>query len=209
MAKPDKTEFLYSNLGFGLLGQALSVRAGKAYPALLAEEVLGPLGMRDTAVTLTPEQQARFIPGHTADHRPTHAWDLDAFAGAGAIRSTAPDMLTYVEANLHPEKVKPAGAAAVRKTIVAALAQQHELRADVGGGEKIALAWLFDPQAGNYWHNGATGGYSAYAFFNPKGDYAAVVLLNATLGQQGSFADRIGEHISERLAGKPAISLGD
>ncbi|MGC2299472.1 MAG: serine hydrolase, partial [Acidobacteriaceae bacterium] len=94
VAKPDKTEFLYSNLGFGLLGQALSVRAAKPYPALLQEEVLGPLGMRDTSIALTAAQQARFIPGHTADHKPAHAWDLDAFAGAGAIRSTAPDMLT-------------------------------------------------------------------------------------------------------------------
>jgi serine-type D-Ala-D-Ala carboxypeptidase/endopeptidase len=64
-------------------------------------------------------------------------------------------------------------------------------------------------QSGNYWHNGATGGYSAYVFFNPKGDYAAVVLFNTAIGERGSFADRIGEHISERLAGKPAISLGN
>ena len=207
VAKPEKTEFLYSNLGFGLLGQALSVRAGKTYPALLQEEVLGPLGMRDTGIALTPAEQARFIPGHTADHKPAHAWDLDAFAGAGAIRSTAPDMLTYLEDNLHPQQVKAAHSRAA-KTIVQALEQEHELRADAGG-ERIALAWLFDSATGNYWHNGATGGYSAYAFFNPKGDYAAVVLLNATLGQGGSYADRIGEHISERLAGKPAISLGD
>jgi D-alanyl-D-alanine-carboxypeptidase/D-alanyl-D-alanine-endopeptidase len=208
VAKPEKTEFLYSNLGFGLLGQALSAEEGKAYPALLQEEVLGPLGMRDTGIMLTPAQQTRFIPGHTADHKPAHAWDLDAFAGAGAIRSTAPDMLTYVEDNLHPEQVKAAQRSRTAKTIVQALEQQHELRADAGG-ERIALAWLFDQGTGNYWHNGATGGYSSYAFFNPKGDYAAVVLLNATIGQGGSYADRIGEHISERLAGKPAISLGD
>ena len=121
VAKPEKTEFLYSNLGFGLLGQALSVRAGKAYPALLQEEVLAPLGMRDTNIALTPSQQARFLPGHTADHKPAHAWDLDAFAGAGAIRSTAPDMLTYVEANLHPDQVKPAHRSPAAKTIVQAL----------------------------------------------------------------------------------------
>lgn len=208
VARPDKPEFLYSNLGFGLLGQALSVRAGKPYPALLAEEVLTPLQMRDTAIALTPAQQARFLPGHTGDHRPAHAWDLDAFAGAGAIRSTASDMLAYVEANLHPEKLKPAGSSPAARTIVAALVQSHQLHADAGG-LKTALAWLFDPQSENYWHNGATGGYSAYAFFNPKGDYAAVVLLNATIGERGSFADRLGEHISERLAGKPAISLAD
>jgi CubicO group peptidase (beta-lactamase class C family) len=209
VGKPEKTEFLYSNLGFGLLGQALSVRAEKAYPALLAEEVLEPLGMHDTAVALTPAQQARFIPGHTGDHRPAHAWDLDAFAGAGAIRSTASDMLIYLQANLHPEEVKGPDVSPAAKTIAAAIVQSHELHADSFGGQKVALAWLFDTQSGNFWHNGATGGYSAYAFFNPRGDYAAVVLLNTTIGERGSFADRIGEHISERMAGKPAISLDD
>ncbi len=209
VGKPDKPGFLYSNLGFGLLGQALSVRAGESYPQLLKREVLDPLAMHDTTIALSPDQQARFVPGHTGDHKPAHAWDLDAFAGAGAIRSTAPDMLLYLEANLHPEKLKPAGSSAAAKTIVAALTQDHELHADSFGPQKIALAWLFDPATGNYWHNGATGGYSAYVFFNPKGDYGAVVLLNATIGEGGSYADRIGEHISERLAGEPAISLGD
>lgn len=209
VAKPDKPGFLYSNLGFGLLGQALSVRAGEAYPQLLNDEVLEPLGMHDTAIALSPDQQARFVAGYTGDHTPAHAWDLDAFAGAGAIRSTAKDMLIYVQANLHPETLKPAGSSPAAKTIVAALKQDHELRADSFGGQKIALAWLFNPATGNYWHNGATGGYSAYAFFNPRADYGAVVLLNATLSERGSYADQIGEHISERLAGKPALSLGN
>jgi CubicO group peptidase (beta-lactamase class C family) len=205
--KPDETTFLYSNYGFGLLGQALSNRAGKPYADLLRDEVLGPLGMHDTTIAFSPEQQARFLAGHTADHRPAHAWDLGAFAGAGAIRSTASDMLIYLEANLHPERATGRVASAAAKTISRALTQDHALRADSMGGQKIALAWLYDPSTGTYWHNGATGGYSAYAFFNPKGDSAAVVLLNTTAGAHGSFADRVGEHITERLAGKPAISL--
>jgi CubicO group peptidase (beta-lactamase class C family) len=209
VAKPADAGFLYSNLGFGLLGQALADRAGVPYPALLKAEVTDPLHLRDTTVSLTPEQQARFIPGHTGDHQPAPAWDLVALAGAGAIRSTAGDMLTYLEANLHPDSFRPAGFTPTGSTLADALIQQHELRADAMPGTRIALAWLFDTESGNYWHNGATGGYSAYAFFNPKGDYAAVVLLNATLSQHGSFADRLGQHISQRLAGKPAISLGD
>ena len=209
VAKPADAGFLYSNLGFGLLGQALAVRAGLSYPALLKQEVTEPLGLKDTTVALTAEQLARFIPGHSADHKPAHAWDLNAMAGAGAIRSTAADMLVYLEANLHPEGVKPEGDSAAAKTLAAALIQQHELRADAMPGTRIALAWLFEAETGNYWHNGGTGGYSSYAFFNPKGNYAAVVLLNTTLGQKGSFADRVGQHISERLAGKPAIALGE
>jgi CubicO group peptidase (beta-lactamase class C family) len=107
VAKPGNPSFLYSNLGFGLLGQALGVHSGMSYAVLLKEEVIDPLGLRDTTVSLSPAQQARFIAGHDEHHHPAHAWDLDAFAGAGAIRSTAADMLTYLEANLHPEKLKP------------------------------------------------------------------------------------------------------
>ena len=50
--RPDKATFLYSNYGFGLLGQALSVRGGEPYPQLLKDEVLDPLGMHDTAIAL-------------------------------------------------------------------------------------------------------------------------------------------------------------
>jgi serine-type D-Ala-D-Ala carboxypeptidase/endopeptidase len=208
VAKPDKAAFLYSNLGFGLLGQVLSNRAGVPYPQLLHDEVTAPLAMTDTTVALSPEQQSRFIAGYDARHHPAHAWDLVAFAGAGAIRSTAADMLTYLEANLHPDKL-PASAetAPDGKTLAAALTQSHELHADAMAGARIALAWLFVAESGNYWHNGATGGYSSYAFFNPKEDYAAIVLVNTTVGRTGSLADSIGAHIAQRLAGKPAINI--
>jgi CubicO group peptidase (beta-lactamase class C family) len=137
-------------------------------------------------------------------HIPGH---LDALAGAGAIRSTAGDMLTYLEAELHPGKAKHAGVAdSPGNTMASALALSHELRG-VGPGMEIALVWLYDSKSGNYWHNGATGGYSSYVFFNPREDCAAVVLFNTTINAHGSFADRLGEHIAERLSGKPAISL--
>jgi serine-type D-Ala-D-Ala carboxypeptidase/endopeptidase len=204
VAKAGTPEFLYSNLGFGLLGQALANRAGTDYPALLAAEVTGPLHLPDTAVRLSPEQQARFLSPHDGEHQPAHAWDLDAMAGAGAIRSTAGDMLTYLAAQLHPEDVDGSG----RGGMSDALKLTHELRADAPGEMKIGFAWLYKTATGTYWHNGATGGYSSYAFFNPKANYAAVVLYNASIGSAGgSFADRAGEHIEERLSGKAAISL--
>jgi D-alanyl-D-alanine-carboxypeptidase/D-alanyl-D-alanine-endopeptidase len=204
VAKPADAGFLYSNLGFGLLGQALAVRSGETYPALLQQQVTGPMGLKDTTIHLTAEQRSRFIQGHDGQHRSAHAWDLDAFAGAGAIRSTAADMLTYLEAQLHPESIKPEGGSGAGSTLAASIRFQHELRADAGPEMKIALAWLHDAETGNYWHNGGTGGYSSYAFFNPQGDYAAVVLFNTTVN---GFADRVGMHISQRMAGQKAIAL--
>jgi len=209
VAKPAGASFGYSNLGLGLLGQALAERSGTTYPELLQNEITGPLGMKDTVVSLSPEQRSRFIEGHDGMHHHARAWDLDALAGAGGIRSTAGDMLTYLEANLHPENISPKSATGTpgTKTLSAALVQSHELRADVGPGMRIALAWLYITDTGSYWHNGATGGYSSYALFNPKSDFALIVLLNTSISNAGSFADLVGQHINQRLTGKPAVSL--
>lgn len=201
VTKPANVGFAYSNLGLGLLGQALANCAGTSYPELLQREITGPLELHDTVVKLSPEQQKRFAQGYNAQHQAAHAWDLDALAGAGAIRSTAADMLTYLAAQLHPEKTPD--------SLPQAIPLSHELRADVAPGMKIALAWLYDEKTGNYWHNGATGGYSSYAYFNPKEDTAVVVLFNTTIGPAGSFSDRVGKHIGERLTGKAAISLAE
>lgn len=196
VAMPDKAAFEYSNLGYSVLGQALAHRAGMSYADLLQQEITGPLGLRDTVLALSPEQQTRFIQGYSIRNQPVHAWDMDAMVPAGGIRSTAADMLTYLEGQLHPDTTP----------LRAAMRQSHLLQADVSGGSQIALAWMYVPDTGTYWHNGATGGYSGYAFFNPKGDYAAVVLLNHTPGVVG-FVNLLGEHVRERLAGEPATSL--
>jgi CubicO group peptidase (beta-lactamase class C family) len=205
VAKSADPVFLYSNLGFGLLGNALAAKAGISYEALLKEEVTGPLALQDTAIKLSDAQQARFLPGHNAQHRPAHAWDLDALAGAGAIRSTAGDMLRYMEANLHPEAL--AAGTGFAGTLPAAVKMQHELRADSLPGMKIGLAWLWNTDEQVFWHNGGTGGYGSYAFFGAKCDCAVVVLSNEAPGAQGSLADRVGQHLFQRLQGLPAIEL--
>jgi CubicO group peptidase (beta-lactamase class C family) len=211
VSKPADARFNYSNLGLGLLGQALANRAAVAYPELLAAEVTGPLGLKDTVVNLSPEQEKRFAQGYSTAHKAAHAWHLDALAGAGAIRSTAADMLTYLEAQLHPDRIPhppaPAAAGSPSGTLPAALSMCHQLRGDSLPGMKVGLAWLFETKSGAFWHNGGTGGYSSYSLFNPQEDYAVVVLFNTTINQTGSFADRLGEHLAERLSGKPAISL--
>ncbi|MDG3004914.1 serine hydrolase domain-containing protein [Paludisphaera mucosa] len=92
----------YSNLGAGLLGHVLALRAGEPYEDLLAARVLRPLGLADTAIALSADQEARMAPGHDAKGEPTSRWDLPTFAGAGALRSTVAEMLTFLRANLDP-----------------------------------------------------------------------------------------------------------
>jgi CubicO group peptidase (beta-lactamase class C family) len=207
VALPADAPFEYSNLGVGLLGVALANRAKLSYSDLLHQQITGPLNMTDTAIALTPSMRARFIEGHDSGHNPAHAWDLDALVGAGGIRSTAADMLTYLEAQLHPDKLPPTAAGTPQgKTLPAALYASQKIHADVASGTTIALNWFHIETTDSYWHNGGTGGYTSYALFNPGDDYALIILFN-TAGDEYSFADKLGEHIAQRLAGQPALSL--
>jgi serine-type D-Ala-D-Ala carboxypeptidase/endopeptidase len=204
--KPADAGFLYSNVGVGLLGQALANRAGVSYAELLRKEVTDPLVMNDTSISLSESQEHRFIPGHLSNHQPAHAWDLNALAGAGGVRSTAADMMKYLEAQLHPEKIILSNSPNTR-TLPAAIFQSHKLQADAEPGSKIAFAWMFNSKFA-YWHNGATGGYSSIAFFNPHEDFAVIVLLNTAISKRRAFEEMIAEHITERFMGRPAVSLG-
>lgn len=107
---PPGTGVAYSNLGAGLLGHVLALRAGRPFEDLLTERVLRPLALTDTGITLSADQAARLAPGHTDKGGLTSTWDLPTLAGAGALRSTAAEMLSFLRANLDPPGT-PAGAA--------------------------------------------------------------------------------------------------
>jgi len=196
VGKVPWASFQYSNLGFGLLGHALANHAGVSY-ADLVNSITGPLGMHDTVLTLLPEQQTRLIQGYSALHSPVGPMDLGALAGAGAIRSTAADMLRYLTANLHPET-----AAGLRT----AIETQHKLRARISPDAGIALAWAYDSHSEIYAHDGGTSGYTSDAIFSPKDDYAVIVLTNVG-PDLFQFASVLAEHTRQRLTGEHAISL--
>jgi CubicO group peptidase (beta-lactamase class C family) len=173
----------YSNLGVGLLGNALARRAGRSYETLLQERILGPLGLTDTRITLSPELRARVAPGHNSEGVPVSMWDLPALAGAGALRSTAEDMLAFLAANIN-------GASG---TLGQALAMAREPRRPAGSPLlNIGLGWHILTRNGLnvVWHNGGTGGYRSFAGFDPVRRIGVVVLTNSQ-----SDNDDIGFHL--------------
>jgi D-alanyl-D-alanine-carboxypeptidase/D-alanyl-D-alanine-endopeptidase len=162
----------YSNFGVGLLGYLLGRAAGSDYETLLRERVTGPLGMSDTAVTLSPDQQSRFAPGHDMFLRPAKAWRLPVQEGAGGIRSTGNDMLKFAAAVLDPNS--PIAAA-----VKVALAERRD-----SGNPQVeqALGWqVVHPEPGRelLMHGGATGGYRAELLIEQAKRTAVVVLANS------------------------------
>jgi CubicO group peptidase (beta-lactamase class C family) len=199
VARPQDARFLYSNVGFGLLGHALATRGGVDYETLIRQLITEPLELRDTTAELTADQQRRLMQGYDREHYPVQLWDLDVLAGAGALKSTAGDMLTWLEANLHPERLPPG-------TLPAAVTASHARRAALGAGG-IALAWTLAP-TGDIAHAGDTSGFSAEVSFNPSEDSALVVLANTGIGTAVS-ADIVAEHVRGRLRGQAPIMIAE
>lgn len=95
------TKSNYSNLGAGLLGHVLAKAAGIDFETLVKQRICEPLGMIDTTITLSDDQQQRLAVGHSGG-QPVPNWELPTLAGAGALLSSLRDMLRFLRANIDP-----------------------------------------------------------------------------------------------------------
>lgn len=165
--------FEYSNLGFGLLGQALAFQAGLDYPTLLRRRVLEPLGLQDMQLSMTGWKSP--VAGHDEQGRPVPAWHFtDATAGAGAIVSDARSLARYAQAALgvfdHP----------LREAFALCLRRHADGPAPIN---PVGLAWMLAPLNGRtlFLHDGATFGCAASLWLDPQRQRAALVLANAPM----------------------------
>ena len=173
LARDPGSKVEYSNLGAGLLGHILALRAGTDYESLIYLRITDPLGMPDTRITLSPSMRQRMATGHNATLAPVANWDFLALAGAGALRSSVNDMLTLLEAFL-----------GYRETPLApAMKAMLEVRRPVGETQfETGLGWSI--LGDSVWHDGGTGGFCSFAGYDLKARTGVVVLSN-TLAMPG------------------------
>jgi CubicO group peptidase (beta-lactamase class C family) len=159
----------YCNLCFGLLGYALAQLEHTTYGTLADKEILNPLGMTMSGAVLTEAMRAHFAPGHDYTGKAA-SQDADALVGAGAIRSTANDMLRYLKANMG---IDPSPLAPEMK-----LAQQP--RRDMAKTMRVGLAWITTDK-GIVWHNGMNAGHRSFLGFTADGRRGVVILANTAV----------------------------
>jgi CubicO group peptidase (beta-lactamase class C family) len=175
------SEFEYSNLGAGLLGHLLARRAGTDFESLIETRITKPLNMPDTGITL-PSMDRRMATGHNAMLAPVAKLDLTTLAGAGALRSSANDMLTFLEAFLGYKE----------SPLATAMKAMLEVRRPAGQS-KIGLGWIIFSTDGREiaLHDGGTGGFRSFVGYDPKQRVGIIVLSNATR----SGVEDIGLHL--------------
>ena len=169
--------YKYSNAGIGLISYLVATATGKTWEEQLNSEILRPLGMADTTLRPTPEQQKRLAQGHNRAGQDAPRWPVYAWYAAGGLRSTARDMISFGEAYLGHNEVngKPVSA-----ELIAAMQLAQKPIFTMPNGNKQAMAWVNDMQGGNpvILKNGGTAGFGTGIAIDPTKDAALFIGMN-------------------------------
>ena len=168
------TKFQYSNVGMSLLGHAMALEAGESYESLVVNRIARPLRMHSTGITLTSEQKTRLARGHWADGTLSENIKFQVSASAGALLSTANDLLKFLAANL-----------GLTPTDLGPLMEEMQVirHTDSPGFGTTAMPWLDEglyqpPGSELLAHGGGGFGYLAFIGFDKKQRRGVVVLSN-------------------------------
>lgn len=176
------TRFQYSNTGMALLGHIMERISGRSFGQLVEERIAKPLAMNDTRGKLTTGMSARMSQGHDKDGKPHPNLELQIFAGAGNLKSTANDLLKYIAAQI-----------GLRKTTFSALIKRshRQLHESSSGFGNTAMPWVdqgvYQPTNSHLLgHAGGTGGFSSFVGFDLRQHRGVVVLSSDRSGGASS-----------------------
>ena len=169
----------YSNVGGALLGQALAAARKTTYRELLTDRLFEPLQLGNSRV---PEGLRDAAPeGFDTGGRRQAPWVSEGYAAAGSVVSSSADLATLARALLagqYAEALKP----------------RRDFEDE---GERIGLFWISSELPGTdrtmVWHNGGTGGYSAFVGLDPERRRAVVVLSDVAGGVNELATDLLRE----------------
>jgi D-alanyl-D-alanine-carboxypeptidase/D-alanyl-D-alanine-endopeptidase len=178
------SKWRYSNVGYGLLGNILSLVAKKDFEPLLTEQICKPLNMNNTTISLTAAQKSNLAVGHMETGVPVGLTDLGAIDAGGALRSTVNDLLTFAEANM----------GLIKSNLLPAMELTHVRRAKKDGDDTYTtMGWTLTNE-GLLFKDGGMPGYCSFLGIDKKNKIGIVVLSNSN-----NPVTDIGRHILDSV----------
>lgn len=180
-------EYEYSNLGYGLLGELLSIVCQKTYMQCLRESILAPLQLSHTTDQPDAQEQQTILPGLDKEGNRTSLWTWQAMTGAGGLKSSVRDLMLFaVEQFKMPEN-----------ELQNAMALTRQFTFFTPDNMDIGLAWHMSMIGDGiiyFHHTGGTTGSSSFIGLSPDTKTAVVILSNAA-----ESIDNISAAIMEKL----------
>ncbi|KTC87622.1 MULTISPECIES: serine hydrolase [Legionella] len=133
-----KSYMLYSNVGFGLLGQILAKNEQTSLTELMRIEILSPLNMNSSGLDLSDENQKYLAQGFTEHGKPIPYHPSGLFGGSWAMRASVKDIRSYLNAALGERSTPIKIHQAMLLTQTAYYDMPHE-------ETQLGLGWLITP----------------------------------------------------------------
>jgi serine-type D-Ala-D-Ala carboxypeptidase/endopeptidase len=168
------TTWDYGNIDYALLGAALARRANSDYETLLARRIADPLKLESTGVELRQPGAAARAVGYDMHAEPIEPVRAPGLVAAGALHSTASDLMTFLAASMGLAETRLAPA------MESMLATRRPMPGT--GTAYQALGWFVAGQDDEQivFHDGTTPGFSAAIAYRPRQRIGVVVLANSS-----------------------------
>jgi CubicO group peptidase (beta-lactamase class C family) len=188
------TRYNYSNLGAGLLGHILSLKAGIPYEQLVRDRILNVLGMNSTGIAMNSTQittplpdvlKSRLAKGHVGGKEISSlSFVPEVLQPAGAAYSSANDLLKYLSANMglihtkindilqdthlirHQDFTVTGNSSPTHDFMVGYTGLLWSILTNLGGEDTVV------------YKTGGIDGYTSYIAFNPANQTGLVVLCS-------------------------------
>ncbi|WP_426159780.1 class C beta-lactamase [Pseudomonas sp. TSRC2-2] len=199
---PAGSHRLYSNPSLGLFGYLTAKSLGQPFEQAMTQTLLPKLGLQHTFLSVPPAQSKLYAQGYDSADQPVRVSPGALDAEAYGIKTSAADLLRYVQAQLKPASLAPELHNAIANTHIGyyrvgdmtqglgwerypypiSLEKLQNGNSTPMAVEPHTVEWLTPPQTepANVLFNktGSTRGFGAYVAFVPSRDMGIVILAN-------------------------------
>lgn len=167
------TTTIYSNLGYGLLGDALAKAGGADYSTVLANEVLKPAGLTDTTNVLSDEQKKRLMTGLDPLDKPDANSPVpDIMYASAGIYTSAEDMVRWMRWHLDGASQLREDALLDHTLWLPYDGLKHVVGTEVTAGDGMGLGWVATLPSNQtpflLGKSGGLGGFMSYVVLSPN-----------------------------------------
>ncbi len=170
----------YSDIGMALLGHALSLKAHKSFEQLVYERILKVLGMNSTGINITNETKSHLAKGHMAGKEIGLEFLPEIIQPAGAMYSSAKDLLKYLSANMNFIQTKLSLPMQDTHSIRQVFSSSQLSNQTLPLTTYVGLGWFTTTNfiSSVTWHTGSIYGYTSFLGFNPEKKTGIVILCS-------------------------------
>jgi D-alanyl-D-alanine carboxypeptidase len=194
------TSWGYSNTGYLVLGRIIERAGGRPLARQLEARIFRPLGLRHTSIDATPRIAGPHSHGYLrikGANRDTSRWNPSWGGAAGAMTSTARDLLRFQRALLRGKLIGRTLLDQMQTTVPAFFPGEF-----YGLGllhtSTFAIAPIYKASCGSAWgHTGDIPGYNTFGFSTKHAKRQFVVFLNEDGESRTRKASIVLTHVAE------------